>query len=61
MHADHHSNRPGLRHHGAGETVYTPTMAAIAEGVHTSTTGLPLRRMPLTDARVRAALEAAHV
>jgi CO/xanthine dehydrogenase Mo-binding subunit len=50
-------NRPDLRHYGAGETVCKPMLAAVANAVFDAT-GVRMRRVPLTPARVLAALKA---
>jgi nicotinate dehydrogenase subunit B len=60
VNGDPNPNRPDLPHYGAGETVCKPMIAAIANAIYDAT-GVRLRRVPFRDARVRAALEAAHV
>ena len=50
-------NRPDLPHYGAGETICKPMMAAVANAV-LDATGVRMRRVPFTAARVLAALKA---
>lgn len=52
-------NRPELPFLGAGEASQNPTPAAIANAVYNAT-GVRIRQLPLTPARMRTALEAAH-
>jgi CO/xanthine dehydrogenase Mo-binding subunit len=49
-------DRPDLPHYGAGETVCKPALAAVANAVFDAT-GVRLRRVPFTPARVLAALK----
>ncbi|HYE84954.1 MAG TPA: molybdopterin cofactor-binding domain-containing protein, partial [Vicinamibacterales bacterium] len=56
VNGDPNPNRPDLRHYGAGETVCKPMFAAIANAVFDAT-GVRMRRLPLTPARVLAALK----
>jgi nicotinate dehydrogenase subunit B len=53
-------NRPDLPPYGAGETVCKPLMAAVGNAIFDAT-GVRLRRVPFRDARVLAALDAAHL
>jgi nicotinate dehydrogenase subunit B len=50
-------DRPDLPHYGAGETICKPMLAAVANAVFDAT-GVRMRRVPLTPARVLAALGA---
>ena len=56
VNGDPNPNRPDLRHYGAGETVCKPMLAAVANAVFDAT-GVRMRRLPLTPARVLAALK----
>lgn len=58
VNGDPNPNRPDLQHYGAGETVCKPLLAAVANAVFDAT-GVRIRRIPLTPARVLAALGAA--
>ena len=60
VNGDPNAKRADLPHYGAGETMLKPTMAAIANAVFDAT-GVRLRRIPLRDARVLAALKTAKV
>ncbi len=60
VNGDPNPNRPDLPHYGAGETVCKPILAAVANAVFDAT-GVRLRRLPLKDARVLAALKSAGV
>ena len=60
VNGDPNPNRPDLRPYGAGEAALKPMLAAIANAIHDAT-GVRLRRVPFRDARVLAALKAAHV
>jgi CO/xanthine dehydrogenase Mo-binding subunit len=60
VNGDPHPNRPDLAPYGAGETAMKPMLAAIANAVHDAT-GVRIRRIPLRDARVLAALKSARV
>jgi CO/xanthine dehydrogenase Mo-binding subunit len=60
VNGDPNPNRPDLPHYGAGETSCKPTIAAVANAVFDAT-GVRLRRVPLRNARVLAALKAARV
>jgi CO/xanthine dehydrogenase Mo-binding subunit len=57
VNGDPHPTRPDLQHYGAGETVLKPMMAAVANAIFDAT-GVRMRRVPLTPARVLAALKA---
>ena len=57
VNGDPNPDRPDLRHYGAGETVCKPMMAAVANAVFDAT-GVRMRRVPFTPARVLAALKA---
>jgi CO/xanthine dehydrogenase Mo-binding subunit len=57
VNADPNPNRPDLPHYGAGETSCKPMLAAVANAIFDAT-GVRLRRVPLTPARVLAALKA---
>jgi CO/xanthine dehydrogenase Mo-binding subunit len=57
VNGDPNPSRPDLPHYGAGETVCKPTLAAVANAVFDAT-GVRIRRVPLTPARVLAALRA---
>lgn len=52
--------RPELPHYGAGETIFEPMLAAVANAV-SDATGVRMRRVPLTPTRVRASLDACQV
>ncbi|MBY0496944.1 MAG: molybdopterin-dependent oxidoreductase [Cyanobacteria bacterium] len=56
VNGDPNPGRPDLRHYGAGETVCKPMMAAVANAVFDAT-GVRMRRVPFTPARVLAALK----
>jgi nicotinate dehydrogenase subunit B len=56
VNGDPNPNRPDLRHYGAGETVCKPMLAAVANAIFDAT-GVRLRRVPFTAARVLAALK----
>ncbi len=60
VNGDPNPNRPDLAPYGAGEAGGKPMMAAVANAVHDAT-GVRIRRIPLRDARVLAALKAARV
>jgi CO/xanthine dehydrogenase Mo-binding subunit len=60
VNGDPNPKRPDLPHYGAGETMLKPTMAAIANAVFDAT-GVRLRRIPLRNERVLAALKTARV
>jgi nicotinate dehydrogenase subunit B len=60
VNGDPNPDRGDLPHYGAGETVCKPLLAAVANAVFDAT-GVRLRRLPLKDARVLAALKAAGV
>ena len=55
VNGDPDPNRPDLPHYGAGETMCKPMLAAVANAVFDAT-GVRLRRVPFTSARVLAAL-----
>jgi CO/xanthine dehydrogenase Mo-binding subunit len=55
VNGDPNTVRPDLPHYGAGETVCKPMLAAVANAVFDAT-GVRMRRVPLTPARVLAAL-----
>jgi CO/xanthine dehydrogenase Mo-binding subunit len=57
VNGDPNPNRPDLPHYGAGETICKPMLAAVANAVFDATR-VRLRRIPLTPARVLAALQA---
>jgi nicotinate dehydrogenase subunit B len=56
VNGDPHPNRADLPHYGAGETICKPMLAAVANAVFDAT-GVRLRRIPFTPARVIAALK----
>ncbi|MGE0812325.1 MAG: molybdopterin cofactor-binding domain-containing protein [Vicinamibacterales bacterium] len=56
VNGDPNPTRGDLPHYGAGETVCKPALAAVANAVFDAT-GVRLRRVPLTPARVLAALQ----
>jgi CO/xanthine dehydrogenase Mo-binding subunit len=60
VNGDPNPNRPDLAPYGAGEAGGKPMMAAVANAVHDAT-GVRIRRIPLRDARVLAALKTARV
>jgi nicotinate dehydrogenase subunit B len=60
VNGDPNPTRGDLPHYGAGETMLKPTMAAIANAVFDAT-GVRLRRVPLRNERVLAALKTARV
>jgi CO/xanthine dehydrogenase Mo-binding subunit len=55
VNGDPNQNRHDLPHYGAGETMCKPMLAAVANAVFDAT-GVRLRRVPFTPARVLAAL-----
>lgn len=57
VNGDPNPNRPDLPHYGAGETVCKPMLAAVANAIFDAT-GVRMRRLPFTSARVLAALKA---
>ncbi|MCC6988352.1 MAG: xanthine dehydrogenase family protein molybdopterin-binding subunit [Acidobacteria bacterium] len=57
VNGDPNPNRTDLPHYGAGETVCKPMLAAVANAVFDAT-GVRMRRLPFTPARVLAALKA---
>lgn len=57
VNGDPNPTRPDLPHYGAGETVCKPMLAAVANAVFDAT-GVRMRRLPFTPARVLAALQA---
>ncbi|MEZ5293893.1 MAG: molybdopterin cofactor-binding domain-containing protein [Vicinamibacterales bacterium] len=57
VNGDPNPTRGDLPHYGAGETVCKPALAAVANAVFDAT-GIRMRRVPLTPARVLAALQA---
>lgn len=57
VNGDPNPARDDLQHYGAGETVCKPALAAVANAVFDAT-GVRMRRVPLTPARVLAALTA---
>ena len=59
VNGDPNPNRPDLRPYGGGEAACKPMLAAIANAIFDAT-GVRLRRVPFRDARVLAALKAAH-
>ncbi len=59
VNGDPNPNRPDLPPYGAGETACKPMLAAIANAIHDAT-GVRIRRVPLRDARVLAALKTAR-
>jgi nicotinate dehydrogenase subunit B len=60
VNGDPNPNRPDLPPYGAGETACKPMIAAVANAIHDAT-GVRLRRIPLRDERVLAALKAVRV
>jgi nicotinate dehydrogenase subunit B len=60
VNGDPHPNRPDLPPYGAGEAACKPMLAAVANAIYDAT-GVRMRRVPFRDARVLAALKAAHV
>jgi CO/xanthine dehydrogenase Mo-binding subunit len=60
VNGDPNPNRPDLPPYGAGEAALKPTMAAVANAIYDAT-GVRIRRVPLRDDRVLAALRAARV
>ena len=60
VNGDPNPDRPDLPHYGAGETACKALMAAVANAVYDAT-GVRIRRIPLRDARVLEALQAARV
>jgi len=56
VNGDPDPNRPDLKHYGAGETMCKPMLAAVANAVFDAT-GVRMRRVPFTPARVLAALK----
>ena len=60
VNGDPDPNRSDLPHYGAGEAACKPLIAAVANAVYDAT-GVRIRRVPLRDARVLAALKAARV
>ena len=60
VNGDPNPNRPDLPHYGAGETVCKPLIAAVANAIFDAT-GVRLRRVPFSNARVLAALKTAGV
>lgn len=57
VNGDPKPDRPDLPHYGAGETICKPMLAAVANAVFDAT-GVRMRRVPFTPARVLAALKA---
>ena len=57
VNGDPNPDRPDLQHYGAGETVCKPMLAAVANAIFDAT-GVRMRRVPFTTARVLAALKA---
>ena len=60
VNGDPNPDRPDLPPYGAGETACKPLIAAVANAVYDAT-GVRIRRIPLRDERVLAALKAARV
>jgi nicotinate dehydrogenase subunit B len=60
VNGDSNPNRPDLPHYGAGEAACKPMIAAVANAIFDAT-GVRLRRVPLREARVLAALRAGGV
>ena len=60
VNGDPNPSRPDLPPYGAGETVCKTTLAAVGNAIFDAT-GVRLRRVPLRDARVLAALKSAGV
>ena len=60
VNGDANPTRPDMPSYGAGEAACKPMLAAIANAVYDAT-GVRIRRLPLRDARVLAALKAARV
>jgi CO/xanthine dehydrogenase Mo-binding subunit len=56
VNGDPHPNRPDLPHYGAGETMCKPMIAAVANAIFDAT-GVRMRRVPFTAARIQAALK----
>jgi nicotinate dehydrogenase subunit B len=57
VNGDPNPSRPDLPHYGAGETMCKPMLAAVANAIFDAT-GVRMRRVPFTAARVAAALKA---
>jgi len=60
VNGDPNPDRPDMPHYGAGEASLKPSMAAVANAIFDAT-GVRMRRLPLRDDRVLAALRAAGV
>jgi nicotinate dehydrogenase subunit B len=60
VNGDPKPNRPDLPHYGAGEAACKATAAAVANAIYDAT-GVRIRRLPLRNERVLAALKAAGV
>ena len=57
VNGDPNPQRPDLQHYGAGETICKPMLAAVANAIFDAT-GVRMRRVPFTSARVLASLRA---
>ena len=60
VNGDPNPTRPDLAPYGGGEAGGKPMMAAVANAIYDAT-GVRIRRIPMRDARVLAALKAARV
>jgi CO/xanthine dehydrogenase Mo-binding subunit len=59
VNGDPNPDRPDLPPYGAGEAALKPMLAAVANAIYDAS-GVRIRRVPFRDARVLAALKAAH-
>src|SRR5204863_5126592 len=60
VNGDPNPGRPDLPHYGAGEAACKPMIAAVGNAIFDAT-GVRLRRVPVRDARVLTAIQAAAV